>query len=139
MVIFIFFEYLVEFDLEGLQTIYYIFIIHSLRSYDTDCSMHTLAQFIYWTQDEFAAAFRRILLLERYNDEGIERLYNMYLGSGPLEYVRDVLSFALPGENAELLAVKYYAPMYFLMELEDSNEALKLLERHIEDFERKLL
>lgn len=63
----------------------------------------------------------------------------MYLGSGPLEYVRDVLSFALPGENAELLAVKYYAPMYFLMELEDSNEALKLLERHIEDFERKLL
>lgn len=99
----------------------------------------TRAQFIYWTQDEFAAAFRRILLLERYNDEGIERLYNMYLGSGPLEYVRDVLSFALPGENAELLAVKYYAPMYFLMELEDSNEALKLLERHIEDFERKLL
>ena len=61
----------------------------------------TRAQFIYWTQDEFAAAFRRILLLERYNDEGIGRLYNMYLGSGPLEYVRDVLSFALPGENAE--------------------------------------
>ena len=99
----------------------------------------TRAQFIYWTQDEFAAAFRRILLLERYNDEGIERLYHMYLGSGPLEYVRDLISFALPGEDAALLAVEYYAPMYFLMELSDNKASLKLLEKHIENFERKML
>lgn len=98
----------------------------------------TRAQFIYWTQDEFAAAFRRILLLERYNDEGIERLYHMYLGSGPLEYVRDLISFALPGEDAALLAVEYYAPMYFLMELSDNKASLKLLEKHIENFERKM-
>ena len=71
----------------------------------------TRAQFIYWTQDEFAA-FRRILLLERYNDEGIERLYNMYLGNGPLEYVRDVL--LLPcREDCKALAVKHYAPCIF--------------------------
>lgn len=99
----------------------------------------TRAQFIYWTQDEFAAAFRRILLLERYNDEGIERLYHMYLGSGPLEYVRDLIFFALPGEDAALLAVEYYAPMYFLMELSDNKASLKLLEKHIENFERKML
>lgn len=63
----------------------------------------------------------------------------MYLGNGPLEYVRDLLSFALPGEDTELLAVKYYAPMYFLMELEDSSETLDLLERHIENCEREMI
>ena len=99
----------------------------------------TGAQFVYWTQDEFAAAFRRILLLERYNDEEIDRLYHMYLGSGPLEYVRDIFQSAFPDCDAELLAVRYYSPMYFLMELSDSEAALKLLERYIEDFERKLL
>ncbi len=99
----------------------------------------TGAQFVYWTQDEFAAAFRRILLLERYNDEEIDRLYHMYLGSGPLEYVRDIFQSVFPDCDAELLAVRYYSPMYFLMELSDSEAALKLLERHIEDFERKLL
>lgn len=99
----------------------------------------TRAQFIYWTQDNFAAAFRRILLLERYNDEELDRLYHMYLGSGPLEYVRDIFQSAFPDCDAKLLAVRYYSPMYFLMELSDSEAALKLLERHIEDFERKLL
>ena len=99
----------------------------------------TGAQFVYWTQDEFAAAFRRVLLLERYNDEEIDRLYHMYLGSGPLEYVRDIFQSAFPDCDAELLAVRYYSPMYFLMELSDSEAALKLLERYIEDFERKLL
>ena len=99
----------------------------------------TGAQFVYWTQDEFAAAFRRVLLLERYNDEEIDRLYHMYLGSGPLEYVRDIFQSAFPDCVAELLAVRYYSPMYFLMELSDSEAALKLLERYIEDFERKLL
>lgn len=99
----------------------------------------TKAQFEYWTQDEFASAFRQILQLEKYNDEGIMKLYHMYIGSGPLEYVADMLQYIFPQADAQLLAVRYYSPVCFLMEMEDIQAASKLLAEHIDSFGRTVL
>ena len=99
----------------------------------------TKAQFEYWTQDGFASAFRQILQLEKYNDEEIMKLYHMYLGSGPLEYVADMLRYIFPQADAQLLAVRYYSPVCFLMEMEDMEAASKLLSEHIDSFERTMI
>ena len=68
------------------------------------------AQFIYWTQDEFAADFRRMLTLSQFRSEEMGRLYQQYLGAGPLGYVRDLLA-ALNVADAADMAALLYAPM----------------------------
>ena len=42
------------------------------------------AQLRYWTQDNFASSFRRMLTLEQYRSPEMGRLYQQYLVSGPL-------------------------------------------------------
>ena len=50
-----------------------------------------VGQFRYWTEDPFAADFRRMLTLEQYRSPEMGVLYQQYLGSGPLGYTKDLL------------------------------------------------
>lgn len=68
------------------------------------------AQFRYWTEDAFAADFRRMLTLEQFGSAEMNALYQQYIGAGPLGYVRDLLE-ALNVENAADMAALFYAPM----------------------------
>ena len=45
---------------------------------------YSKAQFRSWTEDPFAAAFRRMLTLEQYRSAEIRALYQQYLAAGPL-------------------------------------------------------
>ncbi|MBR6101187.1 MAG: TetR/AcrR family transcriptional regulator [Ruminococcus sp.] len=69
--------------------------------------------FVYWTEDEFASAFRRMLTVEQYRSEEMNRLYHQYLGEGPLQYTADLL-----GSYDEALTL--YAPMHLLYGIYDS-------------------
>ena len=51
-------------------------------------------QFKYWTQAPFPADFRRMLTLEQYRSAEMNRLYQQYLGAGPLDYTADNLDDA---------------------------------------------
>ena len=62
------------------------------------------AQFRYWTEDAFAADFRRMLTLEQLGSAEMNALYQQYIGAGPLGYVRDLLA-------ALDMAALLYAPM----------------------------
>lgn len=76
------------------------------------------SMFRYWTQDDFAARFRRLLTLEQYRDAEMGRLYQQYLASGPLNYVADLfagLGIARPREEAAGL----YAPMFLMYSVYD--------------------
>ena len=53
---------------------------------------YSKAQFRSWTEDPFAAAFRRMLTLEQYRSAEIRALYQQYLAAGPLGYVEDLLA-----------------------------------------------
>ena len=76
------------------------------------------AMFRYWTQDEFAAAFRRMLTLEQFRNEEMMRLYQQYLAAGPLGYLCDL--FRPLGEDAAReAALGFYAPLFFLYGLYD--------------------
>ena len=71
--------------------------------------------FRYWTEDEFASAFRRMLTVEQYRSEEMNALYHQYLGTGPLQYTADLL-----GSMEAALAL--YAPMHLLYGAADRAE-----------------
>ncbi|MBR2836258.1 MAG: TetR/AcrR family transcriptional regulator [Coriobacteriales bacterium] len=89
-------------------------------------------QFQYWTEDEFASSFRKMLTIEQYRSEEMNALYHQYLGSGPLDYVADLL-----GSKEAALAL--YGPMYLLYsvyDVADNKEAVfDLLDRHIQQYQ----
>ena len=86
-------------------------------------------QFRYWTEDVFAASFRKMLTVEQYRSKEMNRLYHQYLGAGPLGYVADLL-----GSQAE--ALLFYGPMFLLYSVyddADDKEAVHgLLDAHLE-------
>ncbi len=100
------------------------------------------AQFRYWTEDEFARCFRRLLTLEQYRSSEMARLFSQYLAGGPLEYVEDIL-FGICGERhkARRLAIDFYAPVFLLYSVcdgaEDKAAAVELLRGHLNGFEIK--
>ena len=75
--------------------------------------------FRYWTQDEFAACFRRMLTLEQFRNTEMETLYQQYLASGPLDYITDLLDANhIPQPRKEASA--FYAPMFLLYSIYDA-------------------
>ncbi len=79
------------------------------------------SQFRYWTEDDFAASFRRLLTLEQYRNREMGKLCQQYLISGPVGYMADLFAAAgLPRPMEE--AVGFYAPMFFLYGVHDGAE-----------------
>ena len=79
---------------------------------------YSKAQFRYWTEDPFAASFRKILTLEQFRSERMGELYQQYLAAGPMGYVADLfdgMGFADPQKKA----ASFYAPMFLLYAVYD--------------------
>ena len=89
--------------------------------------------FRYWTEDEFASAFRRMLTVEQYRSAEMNALYHQYLGAGPLQYTADLLG------SAEA-ALTLYGPMHLLYGMADRPEgrdlALQMLDSCLETWRR---
>lgn len=82
------------------------------------------AQFRYWTENEFAACFRRLLTLEQYHSPAMGQLYQQYLGAGPLRYVEDLLAgMGWSQPAARQLALEFYGPMFLSYSLYDGAAA----------------
>lgn len=103
----------------------------------------TCAMFQYWTQDEFACAFRRMLTMEQFGSEEMAALYQNYLGAGPVGYLEDlfremIAQGAMKEADPRQLAIAFYGPMTLLTGLYDAGESAQTLtrqlERHIDDF-----
>ena len=79
---------------------------------------YSKSMFEYWTEDDFASSFRKMLTIEQFRSEGMQKLYQQYLVSGPAGYVKDLfknLKIKDPEENA----VKFYANMFFYYSVYD--------------------
>lgn len=70
------------------------------------------SMFEYWTEDDFASSFRKMLTIEQFRNEEMQELYQKYLASGPVSYVNDLFE-SMGIENANEKAVRFYAIMYF--------------------------
>lgn len=80
----------------------------------------TMDMFRYWTEDEFASLFRRMLVIEQYASLRMQSLYQQYLVSGPLEYTEDMLR-EMGFDDCKERAVRIYSAMYLYMSLMDGS------------------
>lgn len=102
--------------------------------------------FLYYLKDEFAARFRRMLVIEQYCSRDIYGIYRQIFMDAAITY-----QAALFGEmtrqgvfreaNPEIMAVNFYAPIFFLLNKYDQEpdkeaEALEALERQVLEFAR---
>lgn len=103
----------------------------------------TMAQFLFWTQDDFARGFRRMLSLEQYRSEEMAQLYNNCIALGPVDYMESIFAKmisdgVLKNADPKLLALEYYSPMFLLICVSDhtagNEQSLALLEYHIKQF-----
>lgn len=85
-------------------------------------------QFRYWTEDDFAASFRKMLTIEQYRSSEMNALYHQYLGYGPLKYTAEIL-------GSMQRAVALYGPMFMLMSVYDAEadkeEIKRMFEEHL--------
>lgn len=103
---------------------------------------YAIAQFSHWTEEEFSSLFRKMLTVEQYRSREMLAMYHQYLGNGPLDYMKDIFEgMAENGQEAEQLAIEFYAPMYMLYGIydnaEDKRAVFGMLERHLDRFIEK--
>lgn len=93
----------------------------------------SLAMFTYWTEDEFASLFRKMLTIEQYHDKKMNLLYQNYLGDGPYQYILDIFK-TMELKEYEEKALLFYGPMFSLYSLSDIDFELakKRLQKHFQ-------
>lgn len=79
---------------------------------------YSRSMFTYWTEDDFASSFRKMLTLEQFRNEEMQKLYQQYLVSRPADYVKDLFK-NMEIKNPEENAVKFYANMFFYYSVYD--------------------
>ena len=79
---------------------------------------YSKSMFEYWTEDDFASSFRKMLTIEQFRSEEMQNLYQQYLVSGPAEYVKDLFK-NMKIKNLEETAVQFYANMFFYYSMYD--------------------
>ena len=79
------------------------------------------SMFRYWTEDPFAAPFRRMLNVEQYRSPVMAGLYRQYLAAGPMGYVADLFR-GLGLSDPDRRAAAFYGPMFLLCSVYDGAE-----------------
>ncbi|MDR0879185.1 MAG: TetR/AcrR family transcriptional regulator [Clostridioides sp.] len=104
----------------------------------------SLDMFRYWTKDSFASSFRKVLTLEQYRNPKMAKLLNEYLTGGIIGNAKDLIKEASNSDkDSQVLALEYFAPIYMMMNLydqmEDKENAMTLVKKHIDYFMANLM
>ena len=87
--------------------------------------------FSYWTENDFASSFRKMLTLEQFRNEEMQALYQQYLVSGPAEYVKDMFE-SIGVVEADKKATMFYSIMFFYYSLYDGAKDKKRIKEQFE-------
>ncbi|MBQ6814835.1 MAG: TetR/AcrR family transcriptional regulator [Lachnospiraceae bacterium] len=100
--------------------------------------------FLYFLHDNQMRLFRKLLTIEQFRDSELAAIYSKQYFDAPLDYQSELFKiFIANGKfkqaDAKILAMQFYAPIYTLLTIcdrhpEREQEALKLLEAHIHQF-----
>lgn len=107
-------------------------------------------QFVFWTENDFARNFRRMITLEQYKSPEMTKLYQDVICAGPVEYTVDLmreminsgkLNQAAAEFGAYNLAVQLFAPLSLMIQMYDGGTDSELLKKQLreitEEFERR--
>ena len=86
-----------------------------------DLVEYSKSMYEYWTEDDFASSFRKMLTIEQFRSKEMQDLYQQYLVAGPASYVKDLFD-SMGFTNAKDQAVRFYAVMHFYYSLYDGAE-----------------
>ena len=86
-----------------------------------DLVEYSKSMFEYWTEDDFASSFRKMLTIEQFCSEEMQNLYQQYLVAGPASYVKALFE-SIGIANAKDKAAGFYAVMYFYYSMYDGAE-----------------
>ena len=102
--------------------------------------------FKYYLHDSYTRRFRKMLTIEQFQDKDLARVYSKQYFDMPLSYQGMLLGLLvsqglLVTENVPIMTLHFYAPIYMLLtvcdrEPEREQEALKLMEEHIRQFDK---
>lgn len=98
------------------------------------------AQFIFWTENEFACLFRRMITIEQFKDARMRKLYQDVIGAGPVRYTADLFGEMMKngqlGEEAKELgawnlAVMLFAPLQLSIQFYDGGDDEDLIKENL--------
>ena len=102
--------------------------------------------FKYYLHDSYTRRFRKMLTIEQFQDKDLARVYSKQYFDMPLSYQGMLLGLLvsqglLVTENVPIMTLHFYASIYMLLtvcdrEPEREQEALKLMEEHIRQFDK---
>lgn len=103
--------------------------------------------FIFYLKDNVASNFRKMLLIERYNNKKLNDIYEDIFINKALEYEEKVFSTLIDKgiikhNNPHTLALEFYSPIFYLLQKYDlhhdkENKALEELSLLIHNFYEK--
>ncbi len=107
-----------EKEFDGASQLFRNTSIESIKAY-------MQSQLQYWTNDEFACNFRKMLTLEQYRNSEAMSLYQKVLGSGPVDFIEDLFREMMEEGTwhkgyPKQMAVEFYAPFYLLLSISDA-------------------
>lgn len=100
--------------------------------------------FSYFLHDEYNRKFRKLLVLEQFNNKTISTLYINQYFDNPINFQETIFSSLINQKlmkeyDPKIVAIHFYTPINFLIALCDAQpererEAFTLLEKHIKQF-----
>ena len=102
--------------------------------------------FTYYLHDSYTKRFRKMLTLEQFQDKELAKVYSKQYYDAPLSYQGMLLGLLvaqglLVTDDVPVMTLQFYAPIYMLLtvcdrEPEREQEALKLMDKHIRQFDK---
>ncbi|AMC92475.1 hypothetical protein AOC36_00240 [Erysipelothrix larvae] len=97
----------------------------------------TTGLFLFYLQDDVASKFRKMLQIERYHNSEINAVYEDLFIEGSIKHEEEIFTElinkgVIKGNNAHVLALRFYTPIFFLLQKYDMNHD------QIEDAKREL-
>jgi AcrR family transcriptional regulator len=90
--------------------------------------------FSFYLEDEIAAKFRKMLMMERYLDPKLNELFDTFFISGAVDYEERVFSSLMDAnvirkDDPHVIALRFYSPIFYLLQkydtLPDETESAK--------------
>lgn len=104
------------------------------------------ALFLFYLQDDVAAKFRKMLMIERYHNPEINKLFEDLFIKGVIEYEEKIFSDlidakVIKGDNPHIIALRFYTPIFYLLQkydmhsdkVEEAKQELSLIVREFCD------
>ena len=117
----------------------------SYKAADTEkITEFTIGLFMFYWKDDIASKFRKMLMIERYRNPELNRIYDELFVKGAVEYEEKIFAELIGAgiikkEEPHIIALRFYSPIYYLLQKYDmwpekEEEAKQELTSMIQEF-----